>query len=215
MTVGMVMTRPIIGLPPTASLPEAAQAMVREKIGSLAVLEGGRLIGLLTETDLLAALVEMLDSTEPSPEVPEALRRAAGIALDAMSFPLVTVPPTATLAEALSLMGGRDIRHLPVTEGGRLVGVLSDRDIRTAMGREAVTAGVFAGHPPAGGRPVSELMNPPLHVLSAPATLADAARTMLLHRISALPVVAADDPSRPVGILTETDLLVALVGMTG
>src|SRR3712207_8333459 len=51
---------------------------------------------------------------------------------DSMTREVVTVVPETTAAEALALCRGNRIRHLPVLEGGRLVGVISDRDLRAA-----------------------------------------------------------------------------------
>jgi acetoin utilization protein AcuB len=51
---------------------------------------------------------------------------------DSMTQELVTVAPETTAAEALALCRTNRIRHLPVLEGGRLVGVISDRDLRAA-----------------------------------------------------------------------------------
>ncbi len=127
---------------------------------------------------------------------------------DSMTRELVTVGPETTAAEALALCRENRIRHLPVLEGGRLVGVISDRDLRAAtpalgdparaealqrvrvageMTRDAVTA-----------RPEDPIE--------------DAAMAMYERKIGCLPVIDGEDL---VGVVTSSDVLRALVRLVG
>lgn len=121
----------------------------------------------------------------------------------------VTVTPDTTVDDARRLLQIRGVRHLPVVRCGRLIGIVSDRDL-------------VAGHPtvrPSGlaeslgaGRPlVCEVMSSPPWTVGADDPLDAAARQLLSRRISALPVV---DGSRLVGVITTTDCLLALLSVT-
>jgi len=122
-----------------------------------------------------------------------------------MHSPVVTVEADQTLAEAYRLMRENDIRHLPVMRAGRLAGIVSDRDLRfatsalhpTPFSDDALVEGVMMREPhtAAPGDPVEE-----------------AAREMHRFRIGCLPVL---DAGRLVGMVTVTDLLAALVRLTG
>jgi len=68
LTVGQVMTRSVITIAPDRPVAEAAQAMLERKIGALPVTEGRRVVGIITETDLLRAFAELLARhPEPAP----------------------------------------------------------------------------------------------------------------------------------------------------
>jgi acetoin utilization protein AcuB len=94
LAVERLMTRPVITTGPTVSVEEAARVMVSEKISALPVTDGGRLVGIVTETDVVALLVRALGVSEPSSRLdvvytpaPEALAaivrtvEAAGVAI--------------------------------------------------------------------------------------------------------------------------------------
>ncbi len=122
-----------------------------------------------------------------------------------MHSPVVTVEADQTLAEAYRLMRENDIRHLPVMRAERLAGIVSDRDLRfatsalhpTPFSDDALVEGVMMREPhtAAPGDPVEE-----------------AAREMHRFRIGCLPVL---DEGTLVGMVTVTDLLAALVRLTG
>ena len=103
------------------SLASAARKMREQQTGSLLVTEGGQLLGIVTERDILRAVAEDIPLDTPISEV--------------MSKDLVTAEPSTSLRDAARIMTEKWIRHLPVLEGGRLVGIVSQRDL----------AGVLAG----------------------------------------------------------------------
>ncbi|MDP9255639.1 MAG: CBS domain-containing protein [Actinomycetota bacterium] len=91
--------------------------MKQEDVGSLPVVEGERLIGILTDRDIvLRAVAERVD--------PQSI-----IVGDVASRELVTVEPGQDLDEALALMARHRVRRLPVVEDGRLVGMLAQADV--------------------------------------------------------------------------------------
>ena len=127
-----------------------------------------------------------------------------------MARSLVTVDASAPVAEAWRVMQRRRIRHLPVRDGGKLVGIISDRDVRLAFPAPAADMEVGERRAVWERLRVWQIMSR-LVVTVAPDTLMErAARTLLRHRISGLPVVS---DSRLVGIITETDFLWAFVAL--
>jgi acetoin utilization protein AcuB len=123
----------------------------------------------------------------------------------------VTIAPAATAGEALALMRQRRIRHLPVVDGGRLVGMLSDRDVRSALPSAAVL-GEIEEDDPATSRPVADIMTADPLTIPPSQPVEEAARLLTEQRIGVVPVV---DGSRLLGILSADDLLRAFVESSG
>lgn len=127
---------------------------------------------------------------------------------DIMKRDPVVIPPHATLGEAYRLMQERRFRHLPVVDGGRLVGVVTDRDLRLATS-------ALAAHPFAPQARVADVMTRDVRTAEPLDTVEDAARVMRELKIGCLPVVDAGDGDRLTGIVTGIDLLDALLRLTG
>jgi CBS domain-containing protein len=100
-----------------ASVFEAVKRMVESNVGSLLVTESGEITGIVTERDYLrrAAL-------EGRPDKETAVR-------EIMSSPLLVATPETTVDECMALMTDRRIRHVPVVDGGQVVGVVSIGDV--------------------------------------------------------------------------------------
>ena len=131
-------------------------------------------------------------------------------AKDWMAFEPVTVTPETTVPEARTRMRSRGVRHLPVVREGRVVGMLSDRDVQiTDAHLEEVSARGDVEAAVGAERTVAEVMSAPVHVIREDATVEDAARLMLSRRISSVPVVTAD--GNLAGLLTTTDCLLAFL----
>jgi acetoin utilization protein AcuB len=116
----------------------------------------------------------------------------------------VTVTPEDSLAHALRLTREHRIRHLPVVRNGELVGILSDRDIRTAMPSPIEVAdperATMLEH-----TPVERVMTSEVITAGPFDAVEDAAEQICSHRIGALPVV--DAHGRLLGVITETDVV--------
>jgi acetoin utilization protein AcuB len=124
---------------------------------------------------------------------------------DVMSAPVLTIPPSTTLRDAAALLHERSIRHLPVVEEGRLVGVITDRDLR------CVTS-TLCESPYDAGAPVARAMARPPVTADPMDAVEEAARAMRERKIGCLPVV---QDGSVVGIVTGMDLLDAIIRMAG
>jgi CBS domain-containing protein len=120
--VSEIMTNAVVIDQSDDTLSEAARKMWNQQTGSLLVMEGEDLVGILTERDILKAVStgSRMDEARIS---------------EVMTKDVLTVGPQTTLREAAKIMADRWIRHLPVVDGGTVVGVISQRDL----------AGVLAG----------------------------------------------------------------------
>ena len=116
--ISSVMTRPVVAIGADAPLGEAAREMARADVGALPVTEGDRLVGLVTDRDIVVrALAEGRDP---------ASTRVSEIASDKC----VTVAPDDDISDALRLMASHQLRRAPVVDGdGRLVGMVAQADI--------------------------------------------------------------------------------------
>ena len=111
------MTPGVRSVSPSDSLTDAAVAMRDEDVGSLPVVAGDRVVGIVTDRDIVVrAVAERAD--------PQTL-----VVGDVSSGELVTVQPDENLDEALELMARHRVRRLPVVENGRLVGVVAQADV--------------------------------------------------------------------------------------
>ena len=116
----------------------------------------------------------------------------------------ITVPPDTSVSEARELMQRKRIRHLLVTEGDRLVGMLTDRDIRLNLPSPASSLSVWEINYLLAKLTVREVMTRGVITIGPGRQVAEAVNLVLEHKIGALPVT---ENERVVGIITETDLL--------
>jgi len=127
---------------------------------------------------------------------------------------VITVRHDESVDRAHTLMARHDIRHLPVLRDGRLVGVLSDRDIRATIVRRRCGTSAGAGQAlyllP--GLRVDDVMTADPVCVAPGAAIEEAARLLLSRKIGCLPVV---DDGRVVGIITETDILAVVTQILG
>ena len=114
---------------PSTTVQEAARTMKSEDIGSLPIVEGDRLVGVITDRDIAIRIVAEGKGAETT---------VGEIA----SKDVVTVDPQQSLEEAARLMSEHQVRRLPVTEeGGKLVGILAQADL-AQTGQDALTGEV-------------------------------------------------------------------------
>ena len=130
---------------------------------------------------------------------------------DLMTISCVTAPPTMGVLEARQLMLEKRIRHLLVTDGPKLVGIVTDRDIRLNLPSPATSLSMWEINYLLARMTVGSVMSKNVVTIGSGAEVREAAQLLLDHRIGALPVV---DQGRLVGIITETDLLRAFVKLS-
>ena len=140
MKVNDVMTRDVITVAPQAVLKEVAETLARHRISGVPVVEDGRVVGVVSEADILVkeaaesepgALDRLLGRARP------AGKNAARIAAEAMTSPAVTVHPEQDVAQAARLMIDRGINRLPVVmdDDGGLLGIVTRADLVHAFVR--------------------------------------------------------------------------------
>jgi CBS domain-containing protein len=104
-------------VPPTASIYDAITVMADKGVGALPIIEGGNLLGIISERDY-ARKVALKGKSSKQTAVTEI-----------MSSPVVSVTPAQTVEECMHIVTDMRIRHLPVVEGGRMVGIVSIGDL--------------------------------------------------------------------------------------
>ena len=109
--------RELWSIPPHTTVFEAIQLMADKSIGALPVVEGGRLVGIVSERDYMKKVAWMGRSSKETP-VSEIMTRE-----------VVTVAPGQSVAECMNLVTQFRVRHLPVVENGKLIDIISIGDL--------------------------------------------------------------------------------------
>lgn len=128
---------------------------------------------------------------------------------DWMTAPALTVAPSWSVRRAYDLMTELGIRHLPVVEGEKLVGILTLSDIRDARPSDATTLSIWELNYLWDKLTVERVMTPDVITTTPESCVMDAVRTMLDYKISGLPVV--DSLNHVVGFLSQIDVYRLLV----
>jgi CBS domain-containing protein len=117
--VGEIMTKELVTVESGATVAEAATVMGERKVGSALVIDGGELVGIFTERDIVRALSQDFDA--PGHPITHWMTRDPA-----------TITAATTVKEALDMMLTRGFRHLPVVDGTTPVGMVSMRDLSRA-----------------------------------------------------------------------------------
>ncbi len=129
---------------------------------------------------------------------------------DWMTTDVITVSADMTLPQAHQLMTNEEIRRLPVVDKrGHLVGIVSIGDVRSAEPSPATSLSIWEMNYLLSTLTIGKIMTANPFTISPDATLAEAARMMLEHRVSGLPVV--DEEHHVIGIITESDIFAMVV----
>jgi CBS domain-containing protein len=114
--VSSIMSTKVVTVKSTDVVSKALRVMVKHRIGSIIAVEKGKAVGILTERDISTRVAET--------------QTIRGLRVKkAMSKPLVTVGPSMDIWDAVEQMVRKDIRRLPVIKGGKLVGMVTEKDI--------------------------------------------------------------------------------------
>ena len=132
---------------------------------------------------------------------------------DQMTVNPVTVTSATTIADAAELMKKHRFRRLPVVDIGKLVGIVTDRDLRKASPSSATTLSVHEADYLLSKALIKDIMTKKVLSIDSEATIEEAALLMYNNRIGGVPVV--DTNQDVVGIITETDIFKCLVDIMG
>lgn len=121
------MTRDLLTVDPGLTIVEVARQMVERNVGAVLVLDGGRLAGIMTERDLMRAVARGV--------------RDEALVAECMTRDPETIEPGDTIQHAGVLMIHGGYRHLPVVEDEEIVGMLSIRDLMSAVLDDAAPRG--------------------------------------------------------------------------
>jgi len=122
------MSRDLLTVDAGLSLSEVAEKMVAREVGAVLILDGERLAGILTERDVLRAVARGI--------------RDDAVVQDCMTTDPETIAPDDTTEHAATLMMHGGFRHLPVVEGGKVVGIVSIRDLMRIALADSAPRGV-------------------------------------------------------------------------
>ncbi|MFP3952451.1 MAG: cyclic nucleotide-binding/CBS domain-containing protein [Candidatus Bathyarchaeia archaeon] len=180
--VSSVMSSPLVTISKESTIKGAAKTMISGK-GRLVVLEDGRMIGIVTASDLIKSL----------PDAPDTLLQVEGF----MTSPVVTRPYDTSVVDVARLMGKERIGSVIITENELPGGIFTERDLLTTLLAEGIDLDV----------PVGDYASSPIIVAGKRITAHEAAYIMTTHRIKRLPLVDEDEVL--VGIVTARDLVEA------
>jgi acetoin utilization protein AcuB len=130
-----------------------------------------------------------------------------------MSKNPITIDETASLSDAINLLKQHKIRRLPVLKKGKLIGIISDRDLKEASPSKVTSLDIWELHYLMSKIIVKQIMTKNPVTVSPETTLERAAILMFDNKIGGLPVI--DKENKLVGILTEQDVFKALINITG
>ena len=129
-----------------------------------------------------------------------------------MSKPVITIPPEMPVVDALNLMKREHIRRTPVIKDGKLVGIVSDKDLLNASPSPATSLSVWEMNYLLSKIMVRDVMTKKVLTISEDTPIEEAARIMADNKIGGLPVTRA---GKVVGIITETDLFKVFLELMG
>lgn len=112
---------------PDETVLDAIRRMAEHGVGALLVMQDDRLVGLISERDYSRKVIL------------KGLRSRDTAVESVMSVPVLTIPPDATVREGLAMMTDKFVRHLPVTDDSRVIGVVSIGDLVKAVIEEQAT----------------------------------------------------------------------------
>jgi len=192
-----IMTPEVVTVHGITPVAEAGQIFLQKKFGCLpAVCDDYTLEGIITVTDLLRAYIAQSDT-------------ASQVGVDSMmQTQVITATPAMALTEVQRMMRDNNIRHVPVVLGKRLVGMITDRDIREALPSPATTLTHGEVAYQLATTPIKTCMITDVAFAGPSSSMADATGVLLQHKIGCLPVV---NNGALVGIVTDIDCLRAFL----
>lgn len=122
MKISEIMTQAAVTDSADDTLMMACEKMRQSQTSSLLVMDGDRLVGIVTERDVVKVVARGGDPKETRLK-------------DIMTTDIVTIGPMTRLKEAAEIMAGKWIRHLPIVDGSKVVGMISQRDLTGVLAK--------------------------------------------------------------------------------
>lgn len=215
--VEQVMERNVVTVRPDMPVAEILPLLLGKFYKALPVVDqDGRVAGIITDGDLLEkagipfrlSVIEALQQAGEHgvEELLASLRASNRTALDIMNTrPLVVASPTQSVREVARLMVEQGVKRVPVVDGqGRLVGIIGRRDVLKLAGQVFPTSAAEGGE--AGGHTLGDVMSEEVLTVGAGTPARE-----VLDKLGSVPgarrVVVVDGDGRPIGIITDTDLV--------
>lgn len=197
--VEQIMSQPLVHATRGDEMSDIAWAMHTSKIGAIAIVND-RLLGIVTQTDLLAWLAVFADNEK---RIGEMLARPI---VDHMRAHVFTLRPDDTLLRAVALFKQHRIRHVPITRNDELVGIISDRDVRRALGWGGIADACNAMFGDAVRTPqqIDEVMQRSVITHPLSGTLGNVLELLLENRVHSAVIT---EHRRVLGIVTATDFI--------
>lgn len=210
-----IMTKQVITVSPETPVEEIAYLLLKHNISGVPVVEGEKVVGVVSEADLLykkklpTSLVYLYQHgsyLSPDELAEEDRKIRATKAREVMSTDIISVSPETPVAEVVALMEEKRVKRVLVMEGERLVGIVSKLDVLRCLTGSCQKLTQRAA-PTVGEIPmtVGDVMTRDVVTIKMNEPVEEAARLLLENRISGLPVV--DEEFNLVGILSESDLI--------
>ena len=130
-----------------------------------------------------------------------------------MTSDVITIDEDTSMMKASQIMKENNVRRLPVLHKGKLIGMVTDRDIKEASPSKATTLDIHELYYLLSELKIKDIMTKNVVTIGPEETVEKAAVKMLEHRISGLPVV--NDKGKVVGVITQGDIFKVLVSLTG
>jgi len=216
------MTRNVITISPSTSLSQVVELMIEKELKSLLVLEGEKIVGIITGGDLLArtgmSLRLSLQRTLPADILSGQIRHLAEegkTAKDIMTSPVITIGEDDHITQATTLMVEKNIKRLPVVDKlGKLTGILSRVDILALVASGGPSSELFPTAIGGAARTAGDVMFRDIPTVSPESSLSE-----VINKILSTPlrrVVVTDEERHILGIIVDRDLVKAMPhGKTG
>jgi CBS domain-containing protein len=155
MRIKDVMTSPVMTVTPTTRIKQVAAMLVRHGFNAVPVVDNGELVGIVSEADL----VRLESSPDPRAHAlrwPPPVGSTPHLVGEVMTREVLALPPDADAADAARLMLDHGVKSIPVVLGGRVVGIVTRRDLLAVLARtdhairaevERLLADELGGHP--------------------------------------------------------------------
>lgn len=196
LTVGEVMSTYVITVRPDDEVVKAATKMIAEDISCIAVVENEIPVGIISERDVLK-------------RVPLTKKVFAMKVKDVMRQPIITVPTTMKLPEAVELMRKNSIRRLVVVKDGKLAGLITQTDFTKAIAQN------FTAYPVTPELSAVNVMSKKVFMIPTNGNIAQARDMMIKNDIGVIIIVDKLKDPQPVGIMTEYDIVMQFYDQQG